>query len=59
MTHLPTDARLAQLIRAFEIRIEGQIEVVAQAVCDGLDIERPAKLLSRLTKLHVRLKAEQ
>jgi hypothetical protein len=50
---------LAELIRAVEIRIENQVEVVAKAVCDGRDFGRPAKLLDRLTELHARLKAEQ
>jgi hypothetical protein len=59
MAQLPTDARLSEMIRAFEIRIENQIEVVARAVCGGLDIERQAKLLSRLSELHERLRAQR
>jgi hypothetical protein len=54
----PPNALLAELILAIEIRIENQIEVVAKAVCDGCDFERSLNLLSRLTELHVRLKAE-
>ena len=59
MAQLPTDARLSEMIRAFEIRIENQIEVVAKAVCDGREFARPAKLLDRLTELHARLKVAQ
>ena len=59
MAELPINALLAELIRAVEIRIENQIEVVARAVCGGLDIERQAKLLSRLSELHERLRAQR
>ena len=55
----PPNALLAELILAIEIRIENQIEVVARAVCGGLDIERQAKLLSRLSELHERLRAQR
>jgi hypothetical protein len=59
MAELPINALLAELIRAVEIRIENQIEVVAKAVCDGREFARPAKLLDRLTELHARLKVAQ
>jgi hypothetical protein len=59
MAQPPIDARLAELIRAVEIRIEKQIEIVAEAICGGCDFERPVELLSRLTQLHTSLMAKQ
>jgi hypothetical protein len=44
---------------AVEIRIEKQIEVVAKAVCDGRDFERPATILSHLTELLNRLRTKR